>query len=45
MPNFSVSLSYISGFQPGFRMWLPGVPPMQTEFSWDEIRNHSSMLL
>jgi len=28
-----------------FREWLPGVPPKQTEISWDESRNHSSMRL
>jgi len=42
---------YGSVFQPGFRgtsgfrEWLPGVPLKRTEFSWDEIRNHISMLL
>ena len=39
---------YNSVFQPGFhetsgfREWLPGVPPKQTEISWDEIRKHAS---
>jgi len=33
-----------SGCQ-GFREWLPGVPPKQTEIAWDEIRNHSSVRL
>jgi len=32
-------------FSTGFREWLPGVPPKQTEIAWDEIRNHSSMQL
>jgi len=41
----------LSGFQPGFRgtsgfhEWLTGATPKQTEFAWDEIRNHSSMWL
>jgi len=40
-----------SVFQPGFRgtsgfrEWLSGVPPKQTEIAWGEIRNHSSMRL
>jgi len=28
-----------SVFQPGFREWLPGVPPKQAEIAWDEILN------
>jgi len=32
-----------SVFQSGFREWLPGVPPKQTEFAWEKIRNHSSV--
>jgi len=41
----------LSAFQPGFlgisgfHEWLTGVPPKQTEFAWDEIRDHSSMRL
>jgi len=34
-----------SVFQPGFREWLPGLPPKQTEIAWDEICDHSSMPL
>jgi len=26
----------------GFREWLPGVLPKQTDFAWDEIRSRSS---
>jgi len=42
---------HTSVFQPafretsGFREWLPGVRPKQTEIAWDEIRDHSSMRL
>jgi len=42
---------YVSVCQPGFRgtlgfrEWLPGVPPKQTEIAWNEIRNHSAMRL
>jgi len=34
-----------SVFQPGFREWLSGVPPKQTEFAWDKIRNRSSVFV
>jgi len=43
--------SLASVFQPGFcgtlgfREWLPGVPPKQTEFARVEICNHSFMRL
>jgi len=46
-----VFIEWNSVFQPafrgtsGFREWLPGVPLKQTEFAWDEIRNHSSRRL
>ena len=36
---------YPSVFQPGFREWLPGVPPKQTWIAWNETSNHSSMQL
>jgi len=50
--NIAVLYSqYSSVFLPGFRRtlgfreWLPGVRPKQTEIAWDEIRNHSSTRL
>jgi len=37
------TIVHTSVFQPGFREWLPGVPPKGIEIAWDEISNHSSM--
>ena len=38
-------IPYCSVFQPGFREWLPGVQPKESEIAWNEIRYYSSARL